>query len=173
MTLARELADFLVQMSFNDLPPLPVERAEMAIASTIASAAAGSTISSAAIVRSIAKATGGTADASIWFDAGSKLPVANVARVNAMMSDAAASDDSDLRNIAHIGTIVSTTSIAMAQSTDASGQDVLSAIVLGYEAAGKLLRLSRAQMAQAIAIAATSIGGLGTAADRGVRVHEG
>src|SRR5229473_3059432 len=65
-------------------------------------------------------------------------PVADAARVNAVMSDAAASDDSDLRSIAHIGTIVSTSSIAMAERTGASGRDVLAAMVLGYEIAGRI-----------------------------------
>src|SRR2546428_191471 len=103
MTVARELAQFVAGTSFRDLPVLAIERAQMLIASTIASAAAGSDISSANILRSLARERGGTPEASIWFDSGPKLPVADVARANATMSDAAASDDSDLRNIAHTG----------------------------------------------------------------------
>src|SRR5207247_1329097 len=49
-----------------------------------------------------------------------------------------ASDDSDLRSIAHIGTIVSTCAIAMAERTGAGGRDVLGAMVLGYEIAGRV-----------------------------------
>src|SRR5262249_57597093 len=74
----------------------------------------------------------------VWFAGGRRLPVADAARVNAVMSDAAASDDSDLRSIAHIGTIVSTTAIAMAERTGAGGRDVLAAMVLGYEIAGRI-----------------------------------
>jgi 2-methylcitrate dehydratase PrpD len=126
------------------------------------------------------------------------LPVADAAQVNAVMSDAAASDDSDLRNIVHAGTPLVATSLAMAERTGASGQEVLAAIVLGYEAAGRigeaitpgfrsrgfhgclvaifagavatarLLRLEAAPMAQAIALAATSIGGLMAAANTSV-----
>jgi 2-methylcitrate dehydratase PrpD len=118
--------------------------------------------------------------------------------VNAVMSDAAASDDSDLRSIAHIGTIVSTTAIAMAERTGAGGRDVLAAMVLGYEiagridealtpgrgergfhgsistifggavAAGTLIKLTPTQMTQAIALASTSIGGLMVAANTSV-----
>jgi 2-methylcitrate dehydratase PrpD len=54
------------------------------------------------------------------------------------MSDAAASDDSDLRNIVHAGTTLVSTSLAIAERTGASGQDVLAAIVLGYEASGRI-----------------------------------
>ena len=105
------------------------------------------------------------------------------------MSDAAASDDSDLRNIVHAGTTLVSTSLAVAERTGANGQDVLAAIVLGYEASGRigeaitprfraqgfhgclvaifagavatgrLLGLDAAHMAHAIALSATSMGG--------------
>src|SRR5262245_19797603 len=189
MSIARELARFAVNTSADDLPPLARERARMVIASTIASAAMGSDIASARIIREIAVERGGTAESAGWFD-GRKRPAPEAARVNAVMSDAAASDDSDLRSIAHIGTIVSTVSIAMAERTGACGRDVLRAMVLGYEiagridealtpgrnergfhgsistifggavAAGSLLGLTQAQMTQAIALAAGCIGGL-------------
>lgn len=198
MTIAHSLAEFLTQVSSVDLPPQTVEHAAMLIASTIASAALGSEIASATIIRALAREHGGTPEASIWFDPGPKLPVADAARVNAVMSDAAASDDSDLRNIVHTGTTLVSTSLALAERTGASGQEVLAAIVLGYEAAGRigeaitpnfrhrgfhgcivaifggavatgrLLGLDAAHMAQAIALSATSMGGLAAAANTSV-----
>ena len=114
------------------------------------------------------------------------------------MSDAAASDDSDLRNIVHAGTPLTATSLAIAERNGANGEAVLTAMVCGYEAAGRiseaitpgfrdrgfhgclgaifaaavaagrLLRLDAPQMAQAIALSATSIGGLATAANTSV-----
>ena len=200
MTVARTLADFLTQMSYADLPPQTTEYAAMLIASTVASAACGSGLTSASIIRDLAKERSGAPQASIWFDSSpyTKLPVADAAQVNAVMSDAAASDDSDLRNIVHAGTPLVATSLATAERIGASGQEVLAAIVLGYEAAGRigeavtprlraqgfhgclvaifagavatarLMRLDAAQMAQTIALSATSIGGLATAADTSV-----
>jgi 2-methylcitrate dehydratase PrpD len=195
MTVARELAEFLVATKTSDLPPQALQHAAMIVASTIASAAYGTNIQSARIIRDLTREQGGRPDASLWFDTSARLPVASVARSNAMLSDAAASDDSDLRNIVHAGTPLTATSLAFAERTGAAGPDVLTAIVLGYEAAGRLsepitpgfrargfhgclgavfaaavsaghlLKLNAAQMAQAIAIAATSIGGLATAAD--------
>src|SRR6202165_3656196 len=189
MTIARELAEFLTGTSVADLPAQAVEYAAMLIASTIASAAMGSDLESSAIIRSLARERGGISEASLWFDPGPKLPVAEAAQVNAVMSDAAASDDSDLRNIVHAGTTLAATALAMAERTGASGEDVLTAIVLGYEAAGRigeaitpafrargfhgclvaifggavaagrLLQLDAARLAQAVALSATSIGG--------------
>jgi 2-methylcitrate dehydratase PrpD len=195
MTVAAELAGFLARVGAADLSEQAVEHAKMLIASTLASAALGSGIGSSAIIRDLARESGGRADASVWFDPGPKLPVAEAAEVNAVMSDAAASDDSDLRNIVHAGTTLVATSLAVAERTGANGEEVLAAIVLGYEAAGRigqaitpgfrvrgfhgcvaaifagavaagrLLRLDPPQLAQAIALAATSIGGLMTAAN--------
>src|SRR5262249_7163544 len=198
MSIAGELAGFLVGTKVGGLPPVALERARMVIASTIASAAMGADIISSRIIRELATERGGTAEATVWFDGGRRLPVADAARVNAVMSDAAASDDSDLRSIAHIGTIVSSVSIAMGERTGASGRDVLGAMVLGYGvagridealtpgrldrgfhgsistifggavAAGTLLGLTRDQMTQAIALAATSVGGMQVAANTSV-----
>jgi 2-methylcitrate dehydratase PrpD len=195
MSIAGELARFMTATSVNGLPPIALERARMAIASTVASAAMGRDIVSSRIIRELAKERGGPPEATLWFDGGGALPVADAARVNAVMSDAAASD---LRSIAHIGTIISTVAIAMAERTGASGRDVLAAMVLGYEiagridealtpgrgergfhgsistifagavAAGTLLPLTPGQMTQAIALAATSIGGLMVAANTSV-----
>ena len=194
MTVAHELAVFLTRQSYADLPVKAVEYAQMLISSTIASAALGSTITSSKIIRALEVERGGKAEATVWFGAAEKLPAVAAARVNAVMSDAAASDDSDLRNIVHTGTPVCATALAVAEKTGASGQDVLAAIVLGIEtagrinnamqdglqtkgfhgcivasfaatgAAGRLMKLSDAQMAQAIALTATSMGGLHAAA---------
>src|SRR6516162_1615729 len=198
MTVARELAEFLTGTSVTDLPPQTVEHAAMLIASTVASAAMGSGLESSAIIRSLAHERGGSPDASLWFDPGPKLPVAEVAQANAVMSDAAASDDSDLRNIVHAGTTLVATTLAISEKTGARGADILTAIVLGYEAAGRigeaitpafrargfhgclvaifggavaagrLLQLDAAHLAQAIALSATSIGGLMAAANTSV-----
>jgi 2-methylcitrate dehydratase PrpD len=198
MSVAGELAVFLTRQSYADLPPKAIEYAEMLISSTVASASLGSTIESSQIIRALEVERGGKAESTIWFGPAEKVPVAAAARVNALMSDAAASDDSDLRNIVHTGTPVCATSLAVAEKTGASGEDVLAAIVLGVEAAGRinvamqgglqtkgfhgcivaifaaavaagrLMNLSEPQMAQAIALAATSMGGLHAAAKTSV-----
>ena len=195
MSIARDLATFLTEISHDDLPKQALEHAAMLISSTLASAACGSEITSSSIIHGLARDRGGTPEASIWFDSGPKLPVGDAAQVNAVMSDSAASDDSDLRNIVHAGTTLVSTSLAIAERAGATGQDVLDAIVLGYEASGRigevitptfqnrgfhgclvaifggavasarLLQLDEVEMAQAIALSATSIGGLRDAAD--------
>ncbi|MFH1605257.1 MAG: MmgE/PrpD family protein [Pseudomonadota bacterium] len=198
MTIAASLAQLVTRTPYHDLPSLAVDHAAMIISSTIASAAAGYGIASSEIIRALAKEQGGTPESSVWFDSGPKLPAVNACRVNAVMSDAAASDDSDLRNIVHLGTQLTSSTLALGERTNASGKDVLAAVVLGYETAGRIgeaimpayrnlgfhgcivatfgaavasarmLNLNQQQMTQAIAIAAVSTGGLATAADTSV-----
>jgi 2-methylcitrate dehydratase PrpD len=201
-TSALALARILNSISYASLPPTPVKYAKMILASTLSSAAAGANLGSVRIIRELAKEQGGKGEATVWFD-GAKLPVASTARVNAMLSDASASDDSDLRNVAHIGTCLTAVGLAVGERMNASGQETISAMVAGYEAAGritealaastpsagggagaisgsvgrgfhasaivafggvvaasKLLRLPDEQMAQAIGITATTVGGL-------------
>jgi len=190
MTIAGDLAAFVTRQTYEDLPPKAIEYAQMLISSTIASAALGSTIESAKIVRAVEVERGGKPEATVWFGATEKLPVASAARVNALMSDAAASDDSDLRYIIHHGTTACASALALAEKTDATGRDVLAAIVLGYEVVShiigamhygfkakgfhgcivasfaaatctaRLMKLTEAQTTQALALTAISMGGL-------------
>src|SRR5262249_47032265 len=183
---------------YAGLPSKAIEYAEMLISSTIASASLGSTLESSRIIRALEVDRGGKPEATLWFGKAERLPVAAAARVNAVMSDAAASDDSDLRNIVHAGTTACATALAVGEKTGASGEEALAAIVLGYEVAGRingamigglqkkgfhgcivagfagaaaaarLMKLAQPQMAQAIALVATSIGGLHAAANTSV-----
>jgi len=192
--LTLSLAEFVVHTPRSAISEMALERARMSLASTVASAAMGFGIESASIIRKLELNNGGAGLASLWFT-GTKLPLAAAVRVNAVASDAAASDDSDLRSIAHIGTIASTTAVALGEWTGAKGTEVLATMVLGYEVAGRidealtpgrmqrgfhgsvstvfaaavaaslLLKLPVPQMAQAIALAATSIGGMAVSAD--------
>jgi 2-methylcitrate dehydratase PrpD len=185
--LALQLARSLNAVTFDALPPLAIEHAKMIVASTLASAALGSDFESTVIVRDLAKEHAGKAESTTWFD-GMRLPAPEAARVNAMQSDAAASDDSDIRNTAHYGTALTSVGLAIGERVGASGRDLLRSIVIGYEAAGrlgearvggpggihasqivgfagaaagaKLLDLSDEQMAQALGLAAFTMGGL-------------
>ncbi len=194
------LARFLNRATYRDLPPLAIEHAKMILASTFASAAAGSHLESARILRDLAKEQAGRPEATVWFD-GARLPAPAAARVNAGLSDAAASDDSDLRNTAHEGTTITAAGLAVGERTGASGRDLLLAMVLGYEVAGRigearqggvpglhasqvvafagaataarLLKLTDEQLAHALGIVATTIGGLATGTNSWAREYMG
>ncbi len=178
---------FLNAVTYADLPARAIEHAKMILASTLSSAAMGITMDSARIQRDLAMNQGGKAESTAWFH-GKKLPAVLAARVNAAASDAAASDDSDLRNIAHFGTTLTAAGLALGERTTTTGRDLLLAMVIGYEAGGrmvdaraggraglhasqlvafasaavsaKLLKLNDEGIAHALGIIATTVGGL-------------
>jgi 2-methylcitrate dehydratase PrpD len=194
------LTRFLNATAYADLPALAVEHAKMILASTLSSAALGITMDSARIQRDLARDQGGKAESTLWFH-GTKLPAVLAARVNAAASDAAASDDSDLRNIAHFGTTLTAAGLALGERTGATGRDLLLAMVIGYEAGGrvcdaraggrpglhasqlvafasaavsaKLLKLDDEKTAHALGIIATTVGGLGVGTDSWAREYMG
>jgi 2-methylcitrate dehydratase PrpD len=194
------LARAVNSMRYQDLPARAVEHAKMILASTLASAAPGALIESARILRDLAKERGGRPEATVWFDA-ARLPAASAARVNAGLSDAAASDDSDIRNTAHYGTALTSAGLAIAERTGAAGKDLLGAMVIGYEAAGRigdtrrggrgglhasqlvafgsavaaarLLKLTDQQMAYALGIVATTMGGIAIGTNSWAREYMG
>src|SRR5262249_8475860 len=138
MSVAGEIAAFVAKQTYAGLPSKAIEYAEMLISSTIASASLGSTLESSRIIRALEVDRGGKPEATLWLGRADRLRGAAAARFNAVMSDAAASDDSDLRNIVHAGTTACATALAVGEKTGASGEEALAAIVLGYEVAGRI-----------------------------------
>ena len=55
MTVAETLAAFITNTEYDELPEQAIDHAAMIVASTIASAACGTNIESAAIIRDLAK----------------------------------------------------------------------------------------------------------------------
>jgi 2-methylcitrate dehydratase PrpD len=195
-----ELARAVNRMRYEDLPARAIEHAKMILASTLSSAAPGALIDSARILRDVAKERGGRPEATVWFDA-LRIPAVAAARVNAGLSDAAASDDSDIRNTAHYGTTLASAGLAIAERIGATGKDLLGAMVIGYEAAGRigdarrngrgglhasqlvafggsvavarLMKLTDQQMAHALGIVATTTGGLAIGTNSWAREYMG
>ena len=132
---ALTLSRFLNRTRYSDLPPQAVEHAKMIVASTLASAAPGSLIGSARIVRDLAKDHGGKPEATIWFD-GARLPGREVARVNATLSNAAARTTATSQRRAR----TARPARPAWPSPSRPGRPVrtCSAHVVGYEAAGRI-----------------------------------
>lgn len=99
MSLAGDLAGFLAPVDYDDLPPRATDYAAMLVASTLASAACGKEIVSTRIVREMARERGGATQATVWFDAGTKLPAAETAQVS--LGRQRPARDCPLRHAAH------------------------------------------------------------------------
>lgn len=140
-SIAGRLAAFLSATSFEALPASVVERTKMAVADTVASALAGDGSPSVHIVRRLAGSggSGGSGvEATLWGRACSTASAADAARANAVMADAMAFDESHLGTIAHLCGVCVPTAAALAERSGAGGAELISAVALGYEAAGRI-----------------------------------
>ncbi len=190
-SLARRLATFLAQTTHDRIPGKAVEHGKLAIADTIGGALAGVGSPSVGIVRDMVLAAGGVPEATLWGIDAERVPVVGAARANAVLADGLAVDESHMATVAHVCGVTVPAAMAMGERLRATGPDVIAAVVLGYEAAGrigksiapdyfyrrgfhnsvitifgaavaaaKLLALGPESMTHAIALAATSAGGL-------------
>src|SRR4051812_5203861 len=141
-TLAQQLARFVTKAAKGDLPARHLELAKMVIASTLASAARGYSIGCVEAFRTLALESGGTPDATLWFN-GTKVPASAAAGVNNASSDAPGMDDTCLLLIGHFGGPSTAAALAtwehLARNTvSVPASHVLKAIVLGYEVGSRL-----------------------------------
>src|SRR4051794_13339061 len=152
-TVAQQLARFVTNAARRDLPSRHVELARMVVASTLASAARGYRIGCVEAFRTLALESGGTPDATLWFNR-TKVPAAAAAGVNNASSDAPGMDDTCLLLIGHFGGPATAAALAtwehLARNTvSVPANQVLKAIVLGYEVGSRLdLALTPGRMDQ-------------------------
>jgi 2-methylcitrate dehydratase PrpD len=141
-TLAQQLARFVTTASNGDIPSRHLDLARMVVASTLASAARGYRIGCVEAFRTVALESGGTADATVWFN-GTKVPAAAAAGVNNASSDAPGMDDTCMLLIGHFGGPSTAAALATWEQQARAGVSVpahrvLEAIVLGYEIGSRL-----------------------------------
>jgi 2-methylcitrate dehydratase PrpD len=142
VTVAQQLARFVTRAAKEDLPSRHLELAKMVVASTLASAARGYRIGCVEAFRRLALESGGTPDATLWFN-GTKVPAAAAAGVNNASSDAPGMDDTCLLLIGHFGGPSTAAALATwehlaGRSGSVPASQVLKAIVLGYEVGSRL-----------------------------------
>lgn len=152
-TIVQQLAQFVTNAANVDLPARHLELAKMVVASTVASAARGYRIGCVQAFRTVALESGGTPDATLWFN-GTKVPAAAAAGVNNASSDAPGMDDTCLLLIGHFGGPSTAAALATWEHLARNGVSVpaslvLKAIVLGYEIGSRLdLALTPGRMDQ-------------------------
>lgn len=140
--LVRQLARFVTEASKEECAPRLLELAKMVVASTLASAARGYRISCVEAFRTVALESGGTPDATLWFN-GTRVPAAAAAGVNNASSDAPGMDDTCMLLIGHFGGPSAAAALATWERLARIGTSVpairiLKAIVLGYEIGSRL-----------------------------------
>ncbi len=135
---SRMLATFLAELRYDDLPEEVVRRAEELFLDWLASALAGRSARPITILDQLA-VTMGPADGPCEL-LGSRRRTSPLfaALVNGASSHVVEQDDVHNEAVFHPGTVVWPAALATAQDTGASGRDLITAAVAGYEAGARI-----------------------------------
>jgi 2-methylcitrate dehydratase PrpD len=133
LTPARELADFAASLSFDAIPAAVVARAEDLFLDWFASALAGKDARPVEIIAGFFESQGPPAGpAEILIHRRGSSPLV-AAAINAAASHFAEQDDVHNGSVFHPAAVVIPPALAVAQARGASGRDLVTAIVAGYE----------------------------------------
>ena len=136
---AQTLATHVCQTTFVDLPEHAVQASKRDILDTLGAALGGSVAPGIAELASLATEWGGREESSLLL-LGERVPAPQAAMVNAAMGHALDFDDTfDRAGNIHPGTSTLFASLATAERRgDISGQELLLAVTLGLDVAGRL-----------------------------------
>jgi 2-methylcitrate dehydratase PrpD len=136
VTISERLSDWILGLTFDQLPASAVESAKKLVLDHIGVSVVGAAKPWSQAVRSVVSRRGGAPESSVYF-AGQKLPATSAALINGAYGHAFEFDD-HLRSV-HPGCIVIPTALALAeQRGGADGRAFLTAIVAGYEVLTRL-----------------------------------
>ncbi|WP_136602794.1 MmgE/PrpD family protein [Salinigranum halophilum] len=127
-----ELAQFVSSLSYEDLPPDAVHLAERCFVDTVGVGIAGATAAAGEVAAETIAAAYGSGPASLFGRTGS-APVAEAAFVNGTAAHALDYDDVSNGMDGHPSTTMVGPIIAAAEAYDATGRELLTAYVAGFE----------------------------------------
>jgi 2-methylcitrate dehydratase PrpD len=188
-TISDQIAAFIFDSDYQTLSEHARDMAKLCLLDWLGSVYAGKTSKPAVAMLLVAKSLGGNPEATVIPD-GSQSSAYMAALVNAAASHVVEMDDLHKGSILHPAAVVIPAALAMAEREGASGEELLTAIAVGYEvairvgetagashyefwhstgtcgifgasaAAGKVLRLSVPELAMALGSAGTQAAGL-------------
>ncbi len=131
MTLSKKLAEYTVHLKYEDLPLEVVEFTKICILDWYGSALAGKDEKPVQSIKELIEEWGGNEQCSLI--TGGKSSIGNACLVNAASSHIVELDDIHKSSIIHAGTVVIPAAIAIAEAYDLTGEELITAIVAGYE----------------------------------------
>ena len=128
----RDIAKWVANLRYDDLPPRTREVVRCAILDTVGCGIYGFETPWAKILLQWARAGGNKSEATVWGDAKPSLRAADAALVNGTSSHAFELDDYHNAKL-HPGAVVVPAALAMAEKLDSDGTRLVTAIAAGYE----------------------------------------
>jgi 2-methylcitrate dehydratase PrpD len=163
MTLTRALSELVVGTRSASLPTQAVLAAKRMIIDSVAATLAGWKSPGVAPVLRRMQAWGGAPEATV-LTYGAKLPSPQAAFVNGVMCHALDYDDVYYECSLHIMASVFPTALAFAEITDASGRELIDAVILGVEVAGRIGLVMQAANTGYGFLPSSVVGGFGATA---------
>lgn len=188
MTLSEQLAQYIVDVRYEDIPQEVVQFTKLCIVDYYASLLKGEEAAPVQMMEQVAQVIGGEPQATAV--TGLKTSITNAAFINGGASHVIELDDIHKASIVHAATVIMPAAIALAEWKNLSGKQLIEAVIVGYEVAfrvgetvtpshyyhfhntatcgtfgataavAKLLELSAEQIVQALGSAGTQAAGL-------------
>ena len=126
------LADYVARARYEDLPVEVVNHAKKSISDTIACGLGGRKALEGDVLMDIMKEMGSKPEATVMGDK-TKLPFMQAAQVNRVLTNMIDYDDT-ISGLGHMSTVLIPVALAIGEKVNASGKDIINALVTGYEA---------------------------------------
>ena len=137
LNVSRSYARFILDTQFSDMPKQAVIKAKLSLIDWLGCVAAAVNEPSSKALGEFVKEFGGTAEAEVA-GAGIKAPSFMAAFANGMMAHTVESDDIYKDALYHPGAPVIAAALAVGQKVEATGQELLRAIIIGYEISNRI-----------------------------------
>ena len=170
LRVGKELADYIVGLTYEDLPPKVVHQAKRVILDSLGTMYMGSRKEEAAGIKRFLKGMSAPEECTV-VGAGLKTTPTWAAWANAAYAQVHDCNDGHREAAAyggssHPGRVAIPTALAMGEKLGASGKDVIAAIVVGYDVATKIRGMKDRPPASAYCSAAIASKLLGLDADQ-------
>ena len=136
-TLSEKFTDFTLQLRYKSIPKDVIEVARINFLDSLGVMSASSGIGAGTVGRNIAKRLGGAKEASV-VGLAERVPAANAVLANGLLVHSLDLDDSHSPSITHPSGVIVTTAIAVGEAIGASGEEIITAAVAGYELVTRL-----------------------------------
>jgi 2-methylcitrate dehydratase PrpD len=133
-TASEVLCAFAAQLRFADLPDAVIAKAKVHLLDTIGVALASSSLPFAGVTLEGVTRLSGAGSCTV-FGSPAALPAPWAAMVNGVLAHGIDLDDTHLTSVVHVSCGVVPASVAVAQARGASGEELLTGLVLGLETA--------------------------------------
>ncbi|MBM2825156.1 MAG: hypothetical protein HW402_820 [Dehalococcoidales bacterium] len=134
--VTQRLAEYVSTLRYGDLPADVVKQAKKVILDALGCQVACSMLENGRLIIEFGQSVGGQAEASV-LGSNYKTSAVNAALVNGTLGHGDEIDES-LEDVGHTSSVIIPAALACGEKTGASGKDMITAVVAGYDMAGRL-----------------------------------